>query len=1336
MKRIFFQLLLTLTPFALKAQIQPPYSQDFDEATAPSGWTHYALTGTDDWAWGTPQKDTFTSASSSPNAFMTGLVDDAATSSDRYLQTPAFNLSSTTDYYLSFDHKTDGPASTTDMYNRVQYSTNNGNSWVDLASSQSLNFPIYTGFSNNITSFQSARVSLVGLTGYANVKFRFRCKTSSQIQGDGWMIDNFAINELHYNLELFNTGVSNFSINECSSMIKLTKFYVETPFYVSANGIISFYISSDSILDASDQLALSSFEIFSGNQVYNEVPLPDNLPNGNYYIITTASLDQTIFSETNLADNIAFDLLTIGDPMPLPYIEDFEDGESNWEVFSGFSSALKYVKFGSGVDHELEDAHSGQNAWHTSHRKKTPETYHDNYLVSPFLDMSDYVAGEYVINFWQKGTYGAYYNIFEASNCISLDGNVVSPNNSIEYYPHWHPTNLTLYIVYPSPAMRLIVGFRSDYFLEGDGIIIDDIYVGVDKSDLSIQSDVQTRIRYNDGTPDGVLTYRITNAGGVASTNSQTKFYWSTDSIWDPTDVLLGNHPSGAINGSQSVFKDFSYTKPTTATGTYYIIYKIDVLDQIDEMREYDNTGFFIINQQGTIIEAPHTETFESGAADWNHYSSLKTDQWQFGTPSAGLFVNEFAQTNGFYHQADFFDNLNWSRSHVISPYYDLSNMSKPVVEFNMENWLGKEISNNNQINLTYSINGGASWNPLTFNQSTNGVWIHEFEFSNGTDYGWIPVISGSLEAQEEETFVGQHHYIGRDVDSNTLYCHTLDLLAGESRVLFRFNIAFDSVHQNDNYRVFFDNFSIKEGYVDLSVDDVKTVYVSPNAAKVLLIMDVENNGNVPSESCHGNLYLSTDDQFQSTDVLLGTFPISSTMATYEKECNLRFDAPTNLETFNYIIYQLDTGNVNDLESDLANNTGAWPINTVGIQTFPYIETFDNPVYDGWYYFSRDQFNNQLIPFRARNYLAPGEANTHAYWEDGYRDSMLFVESGYMLYWGWASPAFYIESPLFDFSQMDSISMEFDLYCDGDELGKMQYSTNGGNGWFDLTKQSETSLNWYDTNLTGWAFDDDSSYTKKLTRNSLSLLRGNSRAKVRFVYNHDFTFDSLIPQIHIDNFKINTFTSDYSIPSIGAAINFPDTTTVISMPYTVTNAGQSHGRPTVTKVWWSKNMALDEADSLVYTATLPAIANGASDNFAPVIQVPSPIVQDTNYLICKIDADNEINETDEANNVYTILVTYDTIYTVGNIDIWMTTGITAQWNDGILQLHVDNPLDQSPSEITMLSMDGKLIFSENSILNVGNHFFEIHDLLPSGTYILHIGNQNYRFNTLISVIND
>lgn len=141
------------------------------------------------------------------NAWVTSLASNYENNTETHLYTPSFNCLAAGAYTLSFytKYKTE---STWDGF-RIEYSTNNGNSWQPLGTSLATNWYDYANtaagrpfptneafFSNSTTmnSFQQRVFSTTAFAGNNAVCFRFVFKSDDAVADVGIAIDNIELN--------------------------------------------------------------------------------------------------------------------------------------------------------------------------------------------------------------------------------------------------------------------------------------------------------------------------------------------------------------------------------------------------------------------------------------------------------------------------------------------------------------------------------------------------------------------------------------------------------------------------------------------------------------------------------------------------------------------------------------------------------------------------------------------------------------------------------------------------------------------------------------------------------------------------------------------------------------------------------------------------------------------------------------------------------------------------------------------------------------------------------------------------------------------------------------
>ncbi|RYG17162.1 MAG: hypothetical protein EOO07_11705, partial [Chitinophagaceae bacterium] len=891
------------------AQVALPYQNSFDNiANDTIGWSHHAINGSDDWKIGAPSKYYFNSAQTLPNAWVTNLDDGYAGYSERVLETPSFNLSNTAvNYALSFFHKRH--SSSSGAFSYIEYSTDGGLTWqlLNNATAAKKNWQGVSGFSPNYYgTFQHSSISLRFIQGQPNVKFRFRF-LSNYPNGDGWMIDDFAIAEEYYNIYA-PQGDSIFVSQNCSQFKVNSTLGFYNQYSESINNTTQYFFSTDPVLDATDSLIAtkSSYINESVNPWTQTIGMLPNLNVGYYYIIYKHDALNAL-NENNENDNTGYAVLKIDSVFTTPFIDDFENSFEPWKSYLATGSTLPVWELGKGYRHHIEDAHSGTKAWHSS---KSIEFDHWNcgdacnrqFVESNFIDLT-LTPGNVVLNLWYKANIDFPNSTIEYSdNCGDLWTPLFTFSSNRD--DEWDFVNIPLNTLSSSNNIKFRISYAASY-LQPEGLIFDDVYIGTAKPDLSIENDKSNRF-ISGSQSSATLNYYLNNSGLASAPQTNTNFYWSTDSTLDAADILLGTKQELSLTDTQKVWTNFTFTKPTTATGKYFIIYVLDAGNVVDEMREYGNQGYFTLYQEN-LVSLPYYNDFNSQVDGWRHNSSLGVDDWQWSVAHGPQLDSAFTGTKGWITKDTGLVSP-MSRMHLYSPVFNFSALTNPVLEFDMK--LHSHPSCHcfeGKMNMSYSIDGGATWIILdTTNQSFNR-WYYPMEYStgNGFDNNYDANYTIILFGYSERAFAAYNQYNSRDVNRNTRYILDLSFLAGTPQIQFRYNLAtLINSDQSPNYPVegaFIDNFHIRQSFVDLNVDYKKALMISSKAQKIKFFMQIKNQGNYISTPGNTNFYVSSDTTLDGSDIYLGQVDVPSIRPDMNYYLNNDFNAPSNLSGYRYL---------------------------------------------------------------------------------------------------------------------------------------------------------------------------------------------------------------------------------------------------------------------------------------------------------------------------------------------------------------------------------------------------------------------------------------------------
>jgi subtilase family serine protease len=111
----------------------------------------------------------------------------------------------------------------------------------------------------------------------------------------------------------------------------------------------------------------------------------------------------------------------------------------------------------------------------------------------------------------------------------------------------------------------------------------------------------------------------IRNQGTNDASSSTFGFYFSTNTVFDASDVLIGTSTGGVLGAGQQAPRSSIYTVPPSAVGTYYLLAVADPLNAVSESNEQNNVAVFAtpitVNAGSIDIVVSQPRVFSSPAA-------------------------------------------------------------------------------------------------------------------------------------------------------------------------------------------------------------------------------------------------------------------------------------------------------------------------------------------------------------------------------------------------------------------------------------------------------------------------------------------------------------------------------------------------------------------------------------------------------------------------------------------------------------------------------------------------------------------------------------------------
>ncbi len=705
---------------------------------------------------------------------------------------------------------------------------------------------------------------------------------------------------------------------------------------------------------------------------------------------------------------------------------------------------------------------------------------------------------------------------------------------------------------------KIRIAFGNNYTVPP--IAIDNLYIGIPKPDISIQRN-QEFITTTAQTRD-TLHYRLFNNGMSVLPSTVTRFYWSTDTVLDATDILLGIKTESPLIDTVFTNTSFAFNKPTTAAGNYYLLYKADASQAVNEMWENNNEGYFEVVQR-RVIATPYFNNFESDVSEWYISASLgKQQSWQWDTPTGNAQEQSFSGRKSWVsggYEGTVKYNQQFNRCHLYTPVFDLSHLEHPVIQFDWQNyWDESKDYVFTNYNISYSLNGGFTWTVLdTASQSQKGFYYGMgYDRYNGTDYYGNSTYAFDY-LTGEKSFINNHKlkpiyrttaydqngsYQGRDSDRDTHFVLDIGFLKGKKNIQFRFNyISGDGdTHISQGTGAIMDNFSIAEHYTDLTVGYHKNLQISPLTDTLRFFMHIKNQGNYIAAPSKYHFYLSSDTIFSANDYKLTSDSAYLPLVRPDMSHYLQtqFALPTGWsEQYKYLIYQLDAGQKIN-EANERNNLGYWTLGAEQPLSIPYFDDFEKEYIDGWTWYP--SIKNNGYDFRFRHKVVNGEPTFNTNSGQWFLD--LFEPYHYISFY---PSIYYLESPAFDFKNISTgLRLSFDFICVGNTLagtgdtgGNIQYSTDGGKSWKVLGRAWDENgdldslgTNWYTyqniaalNQQAGWAaqLPGQSESEFNTAAYDITFLRGEPSVQFRFQFRSTAQYGHFTSHgFRLDNFRI------------------------------------------------------------------------------------------------------------------------------------------------------------------------------------------------------------------------
>ncbi len=935
-----------------------------------------------------------------------------------WVESPVFDFSSLTNPVLTLDikhqlHNND--------YFRVEYSTNGGTSWSPLGNGSDPNWYNTSGwwrnsYNNPVDQWQSVQHSLCNLAGQSCVKFRIygRPYYGNPNYPDWYKFafDNIKVSEGN------DVGVYAYiDPLDVGCLFNANQQVTVSVYNFSCNPISNVPITCDITGMITQTLAGTvPGPIPPGGTVNYTFPTTINMLALGIYNFNTYTQLATDANNSNdtLATSINVNNLKIS---TFPYSENFNSGAGNWTAGGASPPTNGGRNFVLGTLPYLNGPQGQGDSWYVE-ANGNDGTY--IWVESPVFDFTTMTNPTMTFDLKHSLHNSDFFRVE-----YSINGGTSWAQLGSGSDPNWYNTASWWRNSYAAPVDAWTQMSHDLCQLSGEPCVKFRFYGRPYYGEPSYSTWYKfafDNFQISATEPDDIQPVEIilSESGSCGAFGNETISVIIQNNTCRPLNnvpVSLQLDGGAVINevmpGTIPRFGTYIYTFNATLNLAPAGVHNISVTTNLatDNVPSNDN---LVENRYSSvpISTFPYSQNFDADNGGW---VSRTTDSSRFFHWDTLPYLNGpqgqgkswFVETNSSYNGTYF-----W----VESPVFDFSALTSPILSMDIKH----QLHNNDFFRVEYSTNGGTSWTQL----------------GSSSDPNWY------------NTSVWWRNSYNNPVDQWTKVQHSLCALAGQSCVKFR--VYGRAYYGNPNYPTWykfaFDNVEIKDG------PDVGVIaYITPVDEGCLfdsiqsVTVEVYNFGCLPIS----NVPITCDITGAITTTLTGTVPGpippgGSVNYTFPTTINM-----VQLGVFNFNTYTQLAGDINPYNDALATSIN---VNLLKISTFPYVEDFNSGP-GQWVAGGASPPTNG-----GRNFVLG--ALPYLNGPQGQGDSW-YVEAN-----GNDGTYIWVESPVFDFTNLTNPTMSFDLKhsLHNSDFFQVQYSIDGGTSWTQLG--SGTDPNWYNT--TSW----------------------------------------------------------------------------------------------------------------------------------------------------------------------------------------------------------------------------------------------------------------------------
>ncbi|GAB2531298.1 CARDB domain-containing protein [Rufibacter soli] len=459
-------------------------------------------------------------------------------------------------------------------------------------------------------------------------------------------------------------------------------------------------------------------------------------------------------------------------------------------------------------------------------------------------------------------------------------------------------------------------------------------------------------------------TGSIYNLGTAAGPSSNIGYYLSTNNTLDAADTFIGSSTGGTLNaGSTSSRYVYVTIPPSTASGSYYILFVADYLNAVSESNENNNVSSVSISVVPASVDftIPYTYLYSSSVSTGAALTVEGSISNQGNTASSSSNVGFYLSSNATLESSDVF--IGSYTGYGLGPGNSTSFYSSLTIPANtapgtyyiifMADYLNSVAEGNESNNTNYrqftviapslDLVILEPYLPTTTLSPGSSTAVSCYIYNQGntpspsSNVGYYLSTNNTLDAAD--TFVGSS--TGGSLSANYSNYRSANITipattpTGSYYILYVADYLNGVSETNETNNVSSRSISVVAPYVDLYLQNayLSTTSTTPGSA-LYGEFYIYNSGNTAASSSNVGVYLSTNNIFDANDAFIGSSSGSTLAANSYGYRSASFTIPSNTAAGNYYVFFVADYLGSVAESNENNNIAAMALSVL----LPYVD--------------------------------------------------------------------------------------------------------------------------------------------------------------------------------------------------------------------------------------------------------------------------------------------------------------------------------------------------------------------------------------------------------------